>query len=162
MNRVNTRKWSTPIVIGSGIFVTISGVLMFFGVHNPIQLAHEWVGMAFAVGIGLHILNHWPAFKSYFNQKRPLNIIGVVGIASFLLIGSSMTGTGGSPVEGMIQSYVSSPLTEVAPLLDQQTEGVMAKIKSAGFSVDDPNMSIKQIAAANNAHPKALMSALFN
>jgi hypothetical protein len=162
MNRVYTRKWSTPIVIGSGIFVAISGVLMFFGIHNPIQLAHEWVGMAFAVGIGLHILNHWPAFKNYFSQKQALNILGTVGIATFLLIGSSMTGTGGSPVEGMIQSYVSSPLTEVAPLLDQNTEGVMAKIESAGFNVEDANMSIKQIADANNAHPKVLMSALFN
>jgi hypothetical protein len=162
MNRVNTRKWSTPIVIGSGIFVAISGVLMFFGIHNPIELAHEWLGLAFAVGISLHILNHWRAFKSYFNQKQALNILGGVGLATFVLIGSSMTGTGGSPVEGMIQSYVSSPLTEVAPLLDQKTEKVMAKIESAGFNVEDANMSIKQIADANNTHPKALMSALFN
>lgn len=162
MNRVYTRKWSTPIVIGSGIIVAISGVLMFFGVHNPIQLAHEWVGIAFAAGIVLHILNHWPAFKNYFSHRQALNILGSVGIVSFLLIGSSMTDTGGSPVESMIQSYVSSPLTEVAPLLDQQAEGVVAKIESAGFIVGDASMSIKQIAAANNTHPKALMSALFN
>ena len=162
MNRVNTRKWSTPIVIGSGMFVAISGALMFFGIHNPIELAHEWVGMAFAAGIVFHILNHWPAFNNYFTQKQSLNIIGTLGISAFVLIGASMASTVGSPVEGMIQSYVSSPLTEVAPLLDQETNGVMAKIESAGFSVKDANMSIKQIAAANNTDPKTLINALFN
>ncbi len=45
MKNINTHKWSTPAIIGSGIFVSVSGVLMFLGVHNPLEMAHEWIGL---------------------------------------------------------------------------------------------------------------------
>ncbi|MCU7844091.1 MAG: DUF4405 domain-containing protein [Candidatus Thiodiazotropha sp. (ex Monitilora ramsayi)] len=162
MNRINTRKWSTPIIIGSGTFVAISGVLMFLGVHNPIELAHEWIGLAFAFAIILHILNHWPAFKNYFTQRHAVSIVGAVAIATSVFIGSSMTQAGSNLMMSMIRSYESSPLTEVAPLLDEPADGVMARFEAAGFTVEDTDMSIAQIATANNADPKALMRILFN
>ncbi|MEW8127011.1 MAG: DUF4405 domain-containing protein [Candidatus Thiodiazotropha endolucinida] len=162
MNRINTRKWSTPVIIGTGIFVTISGVLMFLGVHNPIEQAHEWLGLAFAFAIVLHILNHWPAFKNYFTQRQAVTIVGAVAIMTSVFIGSSMTQTGSNPMMSMIQSYESAPLTEVAPLLDEPADSVMARFEAAGFSVGDTDMSIAQIAATNGADPKALIRILFN
>jgi hypothetical protein len=162
MNNINTRKWSTPITIASGVFVALSGVLMFFGVHNPIELAHEWIGLAFAAAILLHVLNHWGAFSNYFTQRRSLGIVALVTVVTASLIFTSLNGESGSPVRAMIHSYVSSPLTEVAPLLNKRADEVAAQLTAAGYSVDDPKMSINQIAQANGADSKALMGALFN
>ncbi|MCU7929783.1 MAG: hypothetical protein KZQ90_03205 [Candidatus Thiodiazotropha sp. (ex Codakia rugifera)] len=162
MSKFNTRKWSTPIIIGTGTFVSLSGVLMFLGVHNPLELAHEWIGMAFAAAIFLHILNHWRPFKSYFSQRLTLNIVGAVVLATSAFIATSMTQSGGNPMMSMINSYESSPLTEVAPLLDEDAGGIVAKFEAAGFTVENPNLSIAQIAAANDASSKELMHVLFN
>lgn len=162
MNNINTRKWSTPMIIGAGLFVSLSGVLMFLHVEGPLELAHEWIGLVFAFGIVLHVLNHWISFKSYFHQRRPLTIIALVVVATTTFIITSATQEGGNLMKNIVHSVEGAPLTEVAPLLDQNVESIVNKFETAGFMVQGPEGSIAEIAATNGVEPKALIHILYN
>ncbi|MEW8624596.1 MAG: DUF4405 domain-containing protein [Candidatus Thiodiazotropha sp.] len=162
MNNLNTRKWSTPLIIGSGLIVAISGVLMFFGIHNPIQLAHEWVGLLFAVAIGLHLLNHWGGFKKYFAQPVALSLVGSVALVSSAFVFLSLTEAGASPMMNIVMSIESSPVDEVAPLLNETPQSVVSRMEAAGLKVEDSADTILEIANANDREPRALMKLLFS
>jgi hypothetical protein len=162
MKNVNSRKWSTPVVIGAGLFVAVSGVLMFFGVHDPVQLAHEWIGMLFAGAILLHILNHWSAFKKYFSQRMALSLVGIVLLATSTFIGVSAMQVGGNPMMKIVRSIEASTVAEVAPLLDESAQSVASRIQAAGFRVEASESSIKDIAVANGSEPRVLVKLLFS
>jgi hypothetical protein len=162
MKNLKTRKWSTPLIIGSGLVVALSGVLMFFGVHNPIEIAHEWVGLLFAIAIGLHVLNHWEGFKKYFSQPMALSLVGSVALMSSAFIFLSLTEAGGSPMMNIVKSIESSPVEEVAPLLNESTQSVVSRMEAAGLSVENSASTIVEIANVNNREPRALMKLLFS
>lgn len=162
MATISLRQWSTPAVIGAGLFVSISGVMMFLGVHDPVQAAHEWIGLVFAAAIALHVVNHWRGVKNYFSQPLALGIVGAVTLATSVFILASATQDGGHGMQKLFHGIESSPLAEIAPLLDQSTDQLVAKVQAAGFRVEGIAPSIADIAAANGTEPKALISLLFN
>ncbi|MEJ2406376.1 MAG: DUF4405 domain-containing protein [Candidatus Thiodiazotropha sp.] len=161
MSVLQTRSWSTPVTIGAGLFVAVSGVMMFWGVHDPVEQAHEWIGLLFAGVILLHILNHWPLFKRYFSQRRALGVMGLVLITVLGFIGASATREGGNPMMKLIHSIESSPLSEVAPLVDQDVATLVAGLQSAGYSVSSEDSSLGQIARDNGTEPRALFGLVF-
>lgn len=92
MLNLNTRHWSTPAVIAGGLFMSVSGVMMFFGVHRPLTMAHEWIGLTFVVAILFHLLTHWQGVKGYFSQRAAVGILGLVALAATGLILLSANG----------------------------------------------------------------------
>jgi hypothetical protein len=162
MNNLSTRQWSTPATIAAGTFVSVSGVMMFFGVHNPLELAHEWIGLIFAAAIVFHMLNHWRAVRNYFPKRIALGVVGAVAIAASTLIAASAAQEGGDVMRNVIRSVEGAPLVEVAALLDQSAENLVAKFEAAGYAVESAGESINAIAASNGAQPKTLMLVLFN
>ncbi|MEJ2621147.1 MAG: DUF4405 domain-containing protein [Candidatus Thiodiazotropha sp.] len=162
MKNLSTRKWSTPLVIGSGLIVALSGVLMFFGVHNPIEMAHEWVGLLFVVAIGLHVLTHWGGFKRYFFQPIALSLVGSVALVSSAFIFLSLSDAGGSPMMNILRSIESSSVEEVARLLNEPAHSVVLRLQAEGLSVDNSDRTIVEIAKANDREPRALMKLLFS
>ncbi|NEV61422.1 DUF4405 domain-containing protein [Thiorhodococcus minor] len=161
MIRLSTRQWSTPAVIAAGVFMSVSGVLMFFGMHDPVTLAHEWIGLAFAVFVVFHITTHWRGFTSYFSRRAALGIIAVVALATASLIGLSATREGGSVKHQIFQTFERAPLTELSPLLDQSAESLATKLQAGGFKVASTAQSIQEIASRNGTQPPELMHALF-
>lgn len=162
MKTASLRRWSTPAVIGAGLFVAVSGVLMFAGIHDPVEHAHEWIGLVFAAGIALHVLNHWRGFKGYFSQPLALGIVGAVVLATTFLMLPGEEGEGGHGIKGLLHRIEGAPLTQVAPLLDRSPEQVVSDVQAAGYSVLSADQSIATIAAANGAEPKALMRVLLD
>jgi hypothetical protein len=63
--------------------------MMFFGIHQPLERAHGWIGLAFAAAIGVHALSRWRSLKGYFTQRTALGILGVLGLAACGLIVAS-------------------------------------------------------------------------
>jgi hypothetical protein len=161
MKNIPLRKWSTPVIISSGLFVAVSGVLMYFGIKNPLEHAHELIGLLFAVGIILHVINHWKPFKNYFTQRFAVSIVGSIAIIASALILVSANQGGGNLMMNIIHTVAGSPLTEVAPLLDQTTEMVINKFSLAGFTVSGPDETINDIALNNKVEKKAVMHVLF-
>ena len=162
MKNMNTRKWSTPVIIGSGVFVAVSGVLMFAGVHNPIELAHEWIGLLFATGIVFHVLNHWSAFKNYFSQRMALSVVGAVVLITSGFITVSAMQVEGNPMRRAIHRIEASPVVEVAPLLDETAQSLVARLQAVGLQVKGSEETIEQIARANGSDPHAVMRLLFS
>ncbi|MBK1650427.1 DUF4405 domain-containing protein [Rhabdochromatium marinum] len=158
----NTRQWSTPGIIAAGVFVSVSGVLMFFGMHDPVKLAHEWIGLAFAVLVGLHVATHWRGVKNYFSQRMALGIIGVIALATVSLIAVSVGHEGSNARHRILHSFMRAPLTEIAPLLDDSADRLAAKLQSKGFKVASTAQSIEEIASRNGTRPPELMHTLFN
>ncbi|MBK1716088.1 DUF4405 domain-containing protein [Thiocystis violacea] len=161
MLSLNTRQWSTPAVIAAGVFMSVSGILMFFGVHDPVTLAHEWIGLAFVGFVGFHISTHWRGFTGYFSRRSALGIIAVVALATASLIGLSASQEGGDMKHRMFQTFERAPLTAVAPLLDESADRLVAKLQSGGFKVASTAQSIEEIASRNGARPPELMHLLF-
>ncbi len=161
MRNINTRKWSTPMIIGAGLFVAVSGILMFFHVAGPLELAHEWIGLVFALGILLHLLNHWSAFKNYFRQQKALGVMALVLMATGSLVITAASEGGGNPMMQLVRSVEAAPLSEVATLLDQDADGIVAKFLAAGFQVGGSEKSIIEIAIDNGVEPRALISVLY-
>jgi hypothetical protein len=162
MNNLNSRQWSTPAVIAAGVFMSVSGVLMFFGVHDPVTPAHEWIGPAFVVAVVFHISTHWRGFKGYFSQRIALGIVGIVALVAASLILMSATREGGDMGHSVFQAFEHSPLVEVAPLLDESADRLAARFQSNGFKVASTAQSIEEIAASNGVRPPALLHLLFN
>jgi hypothetical protein len=162
MKNINTRQWSTPVIIGSGLFVSISGVLMFAGVHNPVELAHEWLGLLFATGIVLHVLNHWSAFKKYFSQRVALSVVGAVVFLTSGFIAVSATQDGGNPMKNAVHRIEASPIVEVAPLLDEPVQSLVFRLQASGLKVDSSEKTIKEIARESGSDPHTVMRLLFS
>jgi hypothetical protein len=161
MNAIPTRSWSTPLIIGAGLFVAISGILMFWGVHHPVEFAHEWIGMLFAFAILAHILTHWKPFKRYFTQPFALILISMVFVVTLGFITVSATNEGGNVIMNMVHSVETASLAEVAPLVDEGSEGLVSRFRAKGFSIADAGQSIQEIAQANDVESKALIKLLF-
>jgi len=161
MFSLNTRQWSTPAVISAGAFMSVSGVLMFFGMRDPVTLAHEWIGLAFVAFVVFHIATHWRGFTGYFSRRAALGIIAAVALVTAALIGLSASQEGGGVKHRIFQSLEQAPLTEIAPLLDQSADSLLAKLESGGFKVVSTAQSIKEIASRNGTRPPELMRRLF-
>ena len=161
MKTASLRHWSTPAIIAAGLFVAVSGVMMFFGLHDPVERAHEWIGLVFAAAIALHVVNHWRGFKSYFTRPLTLGIVGAVALATALLLPGEEE-DGGHGIHRLIHKIEDAPLAQVALLLDRSTDQVVDTVRTAGFSVQGVDQSITAIAAANGAEPKAVMRLLLD
>lgn len=158
----NTRHWSTPAVIAAGVFMSVSGVLMFFGVHDPVTMAHEWIGLAFVAAILFHILTHWRGVKGYFSQRLALGVVAVIALATTSLIVLAATHEGGGMGHKVFATFERAPLTEIAPLLDQSPDALVAKLQSGGFQVAGTSQSIQEIASRNGTRAPELMHLLFD
>lgn len=155
MKAFNTRRWSTPLIIGSSVVVAISGVLLFFHLSEGLlKSMHEWLGLLFVAAIALHVLNHWNPFSRYFQQKTARWIIGLVLVTAMGWIGLSSFETGQEhPAKRLVARVQNAPLTVVAELSQQSSAQIIAALQQAGFKISGPEQSINQIAQANNANP---------
>ena len=161
MISLTSRHWSTPAVIAAGVFMSVSGVLMFFGMHDPVKLAHEWIGLAFVAFVGFHIATHWRGFKGYFSQRLAIAIIATLVLVTASLMILSGSQEGGNTRHRIFHSVERAPLSEIAPLLDQSTESLATKLRSGGFKVESGAQSIEEIAARNGTRAPELMRLVF-
>ena len=157
---LNTRVWSTPLVIGAGIFVAASGTLMFWRLAGPLETAHEWLGLAFAVGILLHVLNHWRSFQKYFQVKKNakgLTVLAICLATALYFVGMDVFaedegGARPSP-RVMAQSLAQADLATIARLRGTTADELTERLVSAGVEVMASDMSVRDIAREAPFYP---------
>jgi len=110
MRRLNIRPWSTPLIIGTGIFVATTGLFMFLTTTDLVRFAHEIIGVGFAIAIVLHILSNWVPFKRYFTQNRAASIIAVAALIGFTLLGVSATRMDEDAEEVVVERIEQTPM----------------------------------------------------
>lgn len=160
MKKLNVRSFSTPLIIGAGIFSAITGLLMFFGSENPFKYAHELVGIGFSVAIVLHIYTNWRPFKRYFSQR------GVIIIALALLVGVSLvTRTAifdrGEPEELIMDKMEQTSVVRLAPIVGMEVKELVDKLGNDGFPVEKPEMTVEQIADKHGADTDDILLSAF-
>ena len=148
------RHWSTPLIIASGSVIAVSGVMMFFHLGTGlVQELHEWIGVLFAVGMLLHIHQHWQPFKRYFSQKTGVAIITVM----FVISSGMLVATGDSvehPAQQLAQQFSQKSLTEIAQFQKRPLEQLLIDMEIEQIEVRSPEISLKKIAEEN--HTSAL------
>lgn len=84
------KTWVSPSLAILYLVTSITGVLLFFHVHNgAIITLHEWMGMGFLALGGVHLWLNWKVFVAYFKKKAAIRGTVAVLIATlvFTMIG---------------------------------------------------------------------------
>ncbi len=160
----NTRIWSTPLMIATSAAVAISGVMMFFHLSEDlVKSMHEWIGIAFVVGMLIHILNHAKPFSRYFSQKLAMGVmLTTLLVAGGFMLSSTMGEHSENPVKMMIGVVQNKPLSALAAFQNLETAELQQRIVNAGFTVESSQASLRDIAEANHTSPFELINIVFS
>ena len=164
MDSNKLRQWATPLTIGAFILMAMTGLLMFFHLQTGlVKPAHEWLSLVMVSAVGLHLLVNWRAFKRYFTQKIGIALIGLFTILTITAIAypSQEGRAGGPPDKQAVSLVLNLPMSSLASITHKNVESIQAQLSQKGFTISDPNASLKQIAETNKRSPmEALATAL--
>ena len=161
MRNVNTRRWSTPLTMGAGLSVVITGLLMFFVTEQPFKFAHELLGIGFSAAVALHVLSHWRSFSNYFSQGAPVRVLAFVWSIGIGLVAASTFPNMGDAEELIIEKIDSVPLDVLAPVAGLDAAELADRLGAEGLVVDDPGMTIRELAARSDAEADDILVSLF-
>ena len=161
MKNLNTRRWSTPLTMGAGLFVVITGLLMFFVAERPFKFAHELIGIAFSAAVGLHVLSHWRSFSNYFFQRGAVRVLALAWSMGIGLVAASTLLTAGDAEELIVEKMNSVPLDVLAPVAGLDVTELLDRLGAAGLVVDDAGTSIRQLAERYDAEADDILVSLF-
>lgn len=158
----NLRSWATPLTVGSFILSALTGILIFFHLElGLVKPAHEWLSWFMVLGVALHLIVNWRAFKNYLSKPLPLAIIGlfvVLTVASLLPLGS---GEGKPPQFKALDALQKAPIAVIAAVKQQPIEAVIQNLKAAGVEITDPNQTLTEVAQASKKSERQLMGIIF-
>jgi Domain of unknown function (DUF4405) len=156
-----SRDWATPLTIGAFLLMAVTGILMFFHLDSGLNKeAHEWLGWAMVIGVGVHVIANWAGFKRYFSKGLSQ---AIVGLFAALLIGSFFIGgeDGGSPAGLAIQTLNSATVAQLAAIRHEAPEAMIERLKAAGFMVTGADQTLNAVTGGKREQVgKALRAAL--
>ena len=161
MKNLNTRRWSTPLTMGAGLFVVITGLLMFFVAERPFKFAHELIGIAFSAAIGLHVLSHWRSLSNYFSQRGAVRVLALAWSMGIGLVAASTLLTAGDAEELIVEKMNSGPLDVLAPVAGLDVTELLDRLGAEGLVLDDAGTSIRQLAERYDAEADDILVSLF-
>ena len=156
----NLRLFSTPLIIGTGLFSATTGLLMFFVSEDPFKYAHEIIGIGFSVAILLHIYTNWRPFKRYFLQQAGL-VIALALLVGIGLVARTAFFDPGEPEELIMARMEETSLVRLAPLVDMNVTVLVERLSIDGFPVDNPEMTVEQIAEHHGAETDDILLSVF-
>jgi hypothetical protein len=158
----NSRKWSTPLTIGTFLFTGVSGLMLFFHLgEGLIKEAHEWIGIAFVLGALLHVKVNWAPFKRYFNLALPRAVMASVLAGSLIFMVTTGHEEGGNPMISAIKTIEAAPLSLVAQLQSRDAEELHLMLEAKGFQVNNTSDTLATIANDNGKSERELIALLF-
>ena len=161
MKKINIRGLATPLIIGAGIFVALTGLIMFFLTSDPFRFAHELVGLGFAVAIVLHIQSNWRPFKRYFRQTRPASIIAVAWLIGISLVMYSVTQPHEDVEEVVVERIEQTSIALLAPIVGVEVNELLERLNGDGYGVEDTEMSVAEVAETYNVDTEAILLSVF-
>lgn len=156
------KSWATPLAIGSFIILAVTGILMFFKIEGGyIKPVHEWLSWLMVAGVVLHTVANRKAFVGYFSRIPAVSIISAGLVVTALAVFMSASREGGNPKAKMMKAIQSARLETVAELAGKESGDVVTALAEKGIAVDDPGMSIREIAKLNDKEAMEVLGLVF-
>ena len=130
------RQWATPLVIGSFVLMSVTGVLMFFNLDRGINAgAHEYVSWLFMIGVGGHVVANLRSFKNHLASgwgRTSVALFAVLLAASFLTWGLR---TGGQLLAAIQAGLVRTPVATLAAMVRTTPQALEARLQAHGLQI---------------------------
>lgn len=144
------RRYATPLSLVTGLAISITGIMMFFGIRGEIGELHEWLGWAFVVAIVMHMVRNWRGVLGMLKPWRAKAIVGVLSAAMIALVITHLPsgengGRGGGPWL-VVNRVANVPISAAAPALGTTSEAVITKLKAQGIAVKSADQTLAQVA----------------
>ncbi len=155
------KTWATPVTAATGLVVGTTGLLMFF--HLDGRLAkemHEWFGMLAVAAVVLHLVRNGGALKRLIRTSKALwasTALAAVGAGIFLGVALFDDNDGRAGVGATLALLESANIEQLAPLVHQSPDAIVAELESTGLEDVSPTISIHDLAEANGRSPRAVM-----
>lgn len=150
------RTYATPLSLVTGLAVSITGLMLLFGVRGPMGDVHEWIGVAFVAAIVMHIVRNWKAVGFLFHSKASAAtaIIGGIALTALIVVafpagGGHGDGHGSGHSGGpwtVVNRVADAPISASAPALGLSPNQAVAKLQAAGVPVEGPKDSLTHLA----------------
>lgn len=158
------RRYATPLSLVTGLAISITGIMMFFGVRGELSDIHEWLGWAFVASLLMHIVRNWRGLLGMMKPWRSKIIVGVLGAAAVILVVTSLPTGGQAGQQGgpwlIVNRISEAPISVSAPALGMTANDLIAKLKAKGIAVTGPEQSIAEAARKQNTDARHVMFAL--
>lgn len=160
MRNLRIRHWSTPAVIGAGIFVAVTGLLMFFVAERPFKFAHE-LGIAFSIAVVFHVLSHWRSFRRYFSERLAVGVLAVVWMAAGGLVAASILRNMAEPEDLIVARMDGVPIELLAPVVGMEVEELVERLANDGYVADAPGMTVQELADRHGTESDDVLLSVF-
>jgi len=153
------RRHITTITTALWLVAAVTGVILFFHLaRGSIETIHEWVGMLFITAAVLHVVRHRASFANLLRQPRTHLLFAAVaaGIATFVL--ALPAERPGNPMHQLAQAAEKAPLAHLAPVLGINDQTLLNRLRAGGIAVNDPVLSLADIAAAHHVETSRLLA----
>ena len=107
------------------------------------------------------MLSHRRSFTNYFRQRGALGIVVTAWAIGVGLVAASSVLNMGEAEALIVDRIDSAPLAVLAPVVDMDVRQVVDRLGDEGFVVDDPEMSIRQLAQQYGADTDDLLLLVF-
>lgn len=161
------RNYATPLSFITGLAVSITGLMMFFGIRGEVSDLHEWIGIAFVAALLLHMVRNWRGVGAMLKTKTSKTIVGTLGVAFAALVAftflPSDEGRSGPHGPWMVVNRVADvPISTSAPALGLSSDQAVTKLRNGGVPVDGPQESLSKISHDHNQPLPRLFALLLN
>ena len=160
MKLSNLRQFSTPLIIGAGLFVATTGVFMFVTTTDLVRFAHEILGICFAVAILLHILTNWRPFKRYFFKPSVVIIVLALGIGIGLVTNSALQERVDAE-ELVVERIEQTSIRLLAPVVGMEVSELVNQLGADGFVVESQEMSIEELGDKHSVDTERILLSVF-
>ena len=164
--KTTLKSWATPLAIGAFTISGVTGLLLFFDIEiGLVEPAHKWLSWLLLGGILFHAVSNRKSFAGYFANKAGIGIIGaavLVTIISLLpIFGEGEEGHGKENTgKAAVQAMEASSVETVALVLKVTPEELAAKLEKEGIVVENPSMTISEIARKNGKEERTVRGSL--
>lgn len=162
------RTYATPLSLISFLVVGITGIFMLFDIRSGATgEIHELAGIVFVIALILHLVRNGRGVKAMLSLPKSKTFVAVGGIAAAVLLllaapiqsGGRGHGPHGGPWQ-VVNTISAQPISKMAPALGVTTDQAVARLRSAGVTVANPEQSLAQIAEEQNKELPRLIAAV--
>jgi small-conductance mechanosensitive channel len=141
------KKPATPLAIALFMVIASSGTMLFFHVgEGLVKELHEWLGIVFVIAAILHVYRNWSSFQKYFQQRLLWSILTLTVVVTLAFIAAAGLSGQRHGIRFIVDAVTTAPLQQIAPVLGTSYEDMRARFAERGIVIDNPAISLREIA----------------